>query len=88
MERCVIRGGQDGYGRLLVLAAPRRPCTLEFLKLAGVRPGMRCVGRHASQVKPARMPVHPEGQAGRLGEPRRLGLELCGQPSRGRVSCR
>lgn len=43
MEGYVIRGGQEGYERLQVLAAARRPSTLEFLELAGLRPGMRCV---------------------------------------------
>jgi SAM-dependent methyltransferase len=43
MEFYVIRGGQEGYGRLHVLAAARRFSTLEFLELAGLRPGMRCV---------------------------------------------
>jgi hypothetical protein len=35
MECYVIRGGQEGYERLRVLAAARRPSTLEFLELAG-----------------------------------------------------
>ena len=43
MERYVIRGGREGYGRLRVLAAARRASTLELFQLAGLRPGMRCV---------------------------------------------
>jgi SAM-dependent methyltransferase len=43
VERYVIRGGREGYQRLRVLAAARRSSTLEFLELAGLRPGMRCV---------------------------------------------
>jgi len=42
MERYVLRGGREGYERLGVLAAVRRASTLEFFKLAGLRPGMRC----------------------------------------------
>ena len=41
MERYVIRGGRVGYDRLRVLAAARRPSTLELFQLAGLRPGMR-----------------------------------------------
>jgi hypothetical protein len=43
MECYVIRGGQEGYERLQVLAAARRPSTLEFFQLAGLRPGMQCM---------------------------------------------
>lgn len=43
MERYVIRGGREGYDRLRVLAAARRASTLELFRLAGLRPGMRCV---------------------------------------------
>jgi ubiquinone/menaquinone biosynthesis C-methylase UbiE len=42
MERYVLSGGREGYERLRVLASVRRESTLEFFKLAGVRPGMRC----------------------------------------------
>ena len=41
MEGYVIRGGQEGYDRLRVLAAARRASTLELFQLAGLRPGMR-----------------------------------------------
>src|SRR5436190_3886137 len=43
MERYVIRGGSAGYQRLQLLARRQRPGTLEVLRLAGVRPGMRCL---------------------------------------------
>jgi len=43
MERYALSGGREGYERLRVLAAARRASTLELFRLAGVRPGMRCV---------------------------------------------
>ena len=43
MERYVIRGGRDGYARLQVLARARRADTVELLRRAGLRPGMRCL---------------------------------------------
>jgi len=43
MERYVIRGGTAGYQRLQMLARRHRPGTLEVLRLAGIRPGMRCL---------------------------------------------
>jgi len=43
MERYVISGGNAGYKRLQLLARRQRPGTLEVLRLAGVRPGMRCL---------------------------------------------
>jgi hypothetical protein len=51
MECYVIRGGQEGYERLQVPAAARRPNTLEFLELAGLRPGIRCVDLGCSGVR-------------------------------------
>src|SRR2546429_5583697 len=42
-ERYVIRGGRDGYARLQVLARARRADTVELLRRAGLRPGMRCL---------------------------------------------
>jgi ubiquinone/menaquinone biosynthesis C-methylase UbiE len=41
-ERYVLRGGQRGYDRLLLLARDRWPDTLAFLQRASVGPGMRC----------------------------------------------
>ena len=43
MERYAIIGGRPGYERLRVLAAARRDTTVEFFRLAGLLPGMRCV---------------------------------------------
>ena len=43
MERYVIRGGSDGYQRLQMLARQHHPGTVEVLRLAGLRPGMRCL---------------------------------------------
>lgn len=77
----MIRGGRDGYERLLVLAAARRPCTLEFLELTGVRPGMRCVGHHASQVKPTRIRRLPEGQSAAWANRAASGSSSAGSPA-------
>lgn len=43
MERYVIRGGSAGYQRLRLLARVQNPSTLEILRQAGLRPGMRCL---------------------------------------------
>ena len=43
MERYVLRGGERGYERLQLLARVHRPGTAELFRLAGVRPGMRCL---------------------------------------------
>jgi ubiquinone/menaquinone biosynthesis C-methylase UbiE len=43
MAGYVIRGGQDGYNRLLVLAKVHRAGTLALFDRAGVGPGMRCL---------------------------------------------
>ncbi len=43
MERYVIRGGREGYDRLLLLAKDRWPDTSAFLQRAGVGAGLRCV---------------------------------------------
>ena len=43
MERYVIRGGQEGYDRLLVLARDRWPDTAALFARAGLAPGMRCI---------------------------------------------
>lgn len=43
MERYVIRGGESGYQRLQMLARVQNPNTLEVLRQAGLRPGMRCL---------------------------------------------
>ncbi|MCI4342202.1 MAG: methyltransferase domain-containing protein [Thermoplasmata archaeon] len=42
-ERYVLRGGKEGYERLLVLARNRWPDTLALLGRAGLSPGMRCL---------------------------------------------
>jgi ubiquinone/menaquinone biosynthesis C-methylase UbiE len=42
MTGYVIRGGQPGYDRLLLLARERLPDTQALLKRAGVSAGMRC----------------------------------------------
>jgi 2-polyprenyl-3-methyl-5-hydroxy-6-metoxy-1,4-benzoquinol methylase len=41
--RYVLRGGRAGYQRLRLLARIRRADTLELLRRAGIRPGMRCI---------------------------------------------
>jgi 2-polyprenyl-3-methyl-5-hydroxy-6-metoxy-1,4-benzoquinol methylase len=41
--RYVIRGGRDGYNRLLLLARASWPDTAVLFSRAGIRPGMRCV---------------------------------------------
>jgi ubiquinone/menaquinone biosynthesis C-methylase UbiE len=43
VERYVIRGGQEGYDRLLMLARDRRSDTAALFERAGLSPGMRCV---------------------------------------------
>jgi ubiquinone/menaquinone biosynthesis C-methylase UbiE len=43
VERYVIRGGQEGYDRLLVLARDRWPDTAALFGRAGLSPGMRCL---------------------------------------------
>ena len=85
------------------LRDPRRPGRLRAPAGAGrgaapLHAGVpRAYGRAARDAM--RGPPCKPGQAdpytpttrrpvGRLGEPRRLGLELCGRPSRGRASCR
>jgi ubiquinone/menaquinone biosynthesis C-methylase UbiE len=42
-ERYVIRGGREGYDRLLVLARSRWPDTKRLLQRAGVAAGMHCL---------------------------------------------
>jgi ubiquinone/menaquinone biosynthesis C-methylase UbiE len=43
MEPYVIRGGKQGYERLVLLARDRRPDTVALFSRAGVSPGMRCI---------------------------------------------
>ena len=43
MERYVIRGGREGYNRLLLLARASWPDTAALFSRAGIRPGMHCV---------------------------------------------
>ena len=43
MAGYVIRGGQEGYDRLRVLAEVHRAATLALFDRAGVGPGMRCL---------------------------------------------
>jgi ubiquinone/menaquinone biosynthesis C-methylase UbiE len=42
-EEYVIRGGQQGYDRLLLLARDRWPDTAALFGRAGLSPGMRCI---------------------------------------------
>jgi ubiquinone/menaquinone biosynthesis C-methylase UbiE len=39
----IIRGGEQGRARLLVLSRVMRPTTLSLLNQAGIRPGMNCL---------------------------------------------
>jgi len=39
----IIRGGEQGRARLLVLSRAMRPTTLSLLNQAGIRPGMKCL---------------------------------------------
>ena len=39
----MIRGGQEGYGRLLLLARDRWPDTAALFERAALSPGMRCI---------------------------------------------
>ncbi len=39
----MLRGGQEGYDRLQLLASIRRPDTAKLFRLAGVRPRMHCL---------------------------------------------
>jgi len=39
----IIRGGEEGRARLLVLSRVMRPTTLSLLNRAGIRPGMECL---------------------------------------------
>jgi ubiquinone/menaquinone biosynthesis C-methylase UbiE len=78
MERYVIRGGSAGYQRLQMLARVQNPNTLEVLRQAGMRPGMRCldVGCGSGDVtfELARL-AGPEGSATGLDmDPVKLGL--------------
>ena len=43
MERYVIRGGREGYDRLLLLARASWPATAALFGRAGIRAGMQCV---------------------------------------------
>jgi 2-polyprenyl-3-methyl-5-hydroxy-6-metoxy-1,4-benzoquinol methylase len=43
VERYVIRGGEQGYERLRLLARERWPATAALFGRAGLAPGMRCV---------------------------------------------
>lgn len=43
VNRYVLRGGQEGYDRLQLLASIRRPDTAELFRLIGVRPRMHCL---------------------------------------------
>ena len=43
MERYVIRGGKQGYDRLLGLSRERWPDTAALFERAGLAPGMRCI---------------------------------------------
>jgi ubiquinone/menaquinone biosynthesis C-methylase UbiE len=43
VERYVIRGGKEGYERLLLLARERWPDTAALFKRACLSPGMRCI---------------------------------------------
>jgi 2-polyprenyl-3-methyl-5-hydroxy-6-metoxy-1,4-benzoquinol methylase len=43
VDRYVIRGGREGYDRLLLLSRDRWPDTAALLGRAGIRPGMRCI---------------------------------------------
>jgi ubiquinone/menaquinone biosynthesis C-methylase UbiE len=65
-DRYVIRGGQAGYDRLLVLSRERWPDTRAFFERAGVAPGMKCLdvgcGGGFVTLELARM-VQPGGTA-------------------------
>jgi ubiquinone/menaquinone biosynthesis C-methylase UbiE len=43
VERYVIRGGREGYSRLLLLARASWPDTAALFSRARIRPGMKCV---------------------------------------------
>jgi len=43
VERYVIRGGREGYNRLLLLARASWPDTSALFGRAGLRPGMKCI---------------------------------------------
>jgi 2-polyprenyl-3-methyl-5-hydroxy-6-metoxy-1,4-benzoquinol methylase len=43
VEQYVIRGGKEGYDRLLLLARERWPATAALFDRAGLTPGMRCI---------------------------------------------
>lgn len=43
MERYAIRGGREGYNRLLVLARASGPDTAALFGRAGIRSGMKCI---------------------------------------------
>jgi ubiquinone/menaquinone biosynthesis C-methylase UbiE len=43
VEQYVIRGGREGYERLLVLARERWPDTAALFERVGLSPGMRCI---------------------------------------------
>jgi ubiquinone/menaquinone biosynthesis C-methylase UbiE len=42
VERYVIRGGREGYDRLLLLARASWPDIAALFSQAGIRPGMKC----------------------------------------------
>jgi ubiquinone/menaquinone biosynthesis C-methylase UbiE len=44
VNRYVLRGGQEGYDRLRLLAGIRRRDTAELFRLAGVQPCTHCLG--------------------------------------------
>jgi 2-polyprenyl-3-methyl-5-hydroxy-6-metoxy-1,4-benzoquinol methylase len=43
MEGYVIRGGSEGYNRLLLLARASWPDTAALFSRAGIRSGMKCI---------------------------------------------
>jgi ubiquinone/menaquinone biosynthesis C-methylase UbiE len=64
VKRYVIRGGHEGYNRLLLLARASRPDTAALFSRAGIRAGMKCVdlgcGGGEVTFEPARL-VAPGG---------------------------
>jgi ubiquinone/menaquinone biosynthesis C-methylase UbiE len=42
-QQYIIRGGEQGRARLLVLSRVMRPTTLSLLNQAGIQPGMKCL---------------------------------------------
>ena len=85
MEPYVIRGGKEGYERLLLLARERWPTTAALFERAGVSPGMRCIdlgcGSGSVTLEIARL-IAPGGYVTGVDMERSSSISPAGRPRR------